>query len=394
MDTGLIEYMSYFTALPHQSEVQISSEELNAAKEIQWSGQGAYETLPGTGYYFPLIYLPQAIALSVGELLGQSVDSSYKLARGFSLGVGTLLLFAAFRTTAPPALVIALLFLPMTLFQAASASIDFLSTAMLLLITALYFDMMKEKEQPGLRTLFAMSALIFLLAGCRLHMAPLVLFPFTLGVRFRNAHAILLFVILCIAIILWYGFALTTTEDMRVNLGATPSQIIQYYLHNPLQFLDALWATLSDGKHTLYYLHSFLGILGWLDVPFTSLTYTILYTFILLILLLAILQGRINDKFISLAVIVSAFSAVFIVFFSLLVTWTPHPASTILGVQGRYFLLPCLLLVSLFETGKTVEGRARKLQTTENFLLILLFSFSVFATADALEARYFLADEL
>ncbi|WP_299665364.1 DUF2142 domain-containing protein [uncultured Ruegeria sp.] len=391
VDSGLLEYMASFESLPRRSEAKISTEQINAAKKIDWSGEQIYETLPGTGYYFPLIYLPQAIALSIGEFLGHSVDVSYKLARLFCLGVGSLLLLAAFRVTTPSALVIALLFLPMALFQASAASIDFVSTSILLLIIALYIDIMKRPAQPRLPKLVGLSVLIFLLAGCRLHMAPLVLLPLTIGVRFRYAHAIFLFSVLCVAIVFWYGFALSVTKDTRVELGASTSEIIRYYVSNPLQFFDLLWITLSDGERSLYLLHSFLGVLGWLDVYFTSKTYSILYLTILVVLFLAIVQGRIDDKLVSFALFSSALGGFFIVFFSLLVTWTPHPASAILGVQGRYFLLPMLLLASLFDVQRTVDGHKKRYRMAENLFLILLFVFSVFSMTNALETRYFLA---
>ncbi|RLJ98539.1 DUF2142 domain-containing protein [Ruegeria conchae] len=394
VDTGLLDYMAQFKSLPHHPEVKVTSAQLNSAKDIDWSGKRAYETLPGTGYYFPLIYLPQALALACGEFLGQSVDASYKLARLFTLGAGSLILLAAFRIMVPSALVIALLFLPMTLFQAASASIDFISTAMVLLIIALYLDIMKRSTRPSIQRMLGLSALIFLLAGCRLHMAPLVLLPLTFGVRFRSIPAISLFMVLCIAIISWYGFALSITKDMRVDLGATTTQILEYYVLNPWQFADTLWATLSDGQRTLYYLHTFLGILGWLDVPFSPQTYTTLFLIVLLILMFAILQGRIDDGLSSFALISSAFGGFFIVFFSLLVTWTPHPASAILGVQGRYFLLPILFLACLFQSRGTIDGRARKYRMAENVLLILLLSFSLFATSEALEARYYFSSNI
>ncbi|EEE35778.1 hypothetical protein RKLH11_3379 [Rhodobacteraceae bacterium KLH11] len=394
VDSGLLEYMSYFKALPHQPDVKISSEELSSAKNIYWSGERIYETLPGTGYYFPLIYLPQAAALWVGKFLGQSVETSYKLTRLFTLSAGSLILLAAFRIAAPPAIVIALLFLPMTLFQAASASIDFLSTAIALLLMAQYISIMKENTNPSFWTLLGLSVLVFLLAGCRLHMAPLVLLPFTIGLRFRNAQAFSFSIILCLGIVLWYGFALSITRDMRVDLGAPTSQIIRFYLFNPLQFPNVLWSTLSDGHSSLYYLHSFLGILGWLDVYFTPLTYTALYLLVLISLILSMRQGRIDDKLISFAIISSTLSGIAIIFFSLLVTWTPHPASTIMGVQGRYFLLPALVLASLFEVNKSSERRARKSIIAENLLLALLFSFSFIILSITLEARYFLPNKI
>ena len=42
--------------------------------------------------------------------------------------------------------------------------------------------------------------------------------------------------------------------------------------------------------------------------------------------------------------LLAALGAGVLVFFALLIGWTPHPAPIIQGVQGRYFIVPALLL--------------------------------------------------
>ena len=51
-----------------------------------------------------------------------------------------------------------------------------------------------------------------------------------------------------------------------------------------------------------------------------------------------------RDAVFRLSLLAIAALSFLLIFFALLVTWTPHPAHVITGVQGRYFLVPALLL--------------------------------------------------
>src|SRR5690606_10680286 len=73
VDTGLLTYMSTYEQLPFKPQLQLSKEMVLDTKYVPWSGEKEFSAAPGTGYYFPLIYAPQAIGLAVGELSGLSV---------------------------------------------------------------------------------------------------------------------------------------------------------------------------------------------------------------------------------------------------------------------------------------------------------------------------------
>ena len=46
----------------------------------------------------------------------------------------------------------------------------------------------------------------------------------------------------------------------------------------------------------------------------------------------------------------------------MLVTWTPHPASVVKGVQGRYFVVPAILL------GYAASGSATRQQPLRQWI--------------------------
>jgi len=86
-----------------------------------------------------------------------------------------------------------------------------------------------------------------------------------------------------------------------------------------------------------------------------------------------------------------AMGSVFLIFFSLLVTWTMHPASIIHGVQGRYFLVPGILIA--YALSSTEYSLSNRFTLVGPILLAALFLFSVEKTANLLLDRYYIIDE-
>src|SRR5690606_3071199 len=117
-----------------------------------------------------------------------------------------------------------------------------------------------------------------------------------------------------------------------------------YVLH-PFDFLGVLFNTLTNAQITNFYTASFFGILGWLDTSIGQRNVQIL-TFSFMAMGLASLatrQWRI-EAFARISLVFISIIALLLVFFLLLITWNPHPSSTIAGVQGRYFWAPVILL--------------------------------------------------
>src|SRR5690606_19536224 len=85
----------------------------------------------------------------------------------------------------------------------------------------------------------------------------------------------------------------------------------------------------------------------------------------------------------------SALCSILMVFFSMLVTWNPHPALLIQGVQGRYFLVP-FIVVSYALGGATLpfEGAARKVAWG---LVLVLVAAGAYSVPRVLIERYFIS---
>jgi hypothetical protein len=88
-----------------------------------------------------------------------------------------------------------------------------------------------------------------------------------------------------------------------------------------------------------------------------------------------------------------------IVFAALLIQWTPHPATVILGVQGRYFFVPALLILVAFtrpfSTSYSFHLSPLKswVQKISLVFLVLLGGTALYCTSALLLGRYYLMPE-
>ncbi|TNJ36588.1 DUF2142 domain-containing protein [Prosthecochloris vibrioformis] len=341
IDSGLLEWQNRY--LPSQDK--LSAEMISSAKQIKWTGERIYNPSPGTGYYFPVIYLPQAAGLLIGELVGLTVENSYKLSRMLALVSIALLIYSAFRIYPVNPLVLAFIAMPMTLFQMSGAGLDGVSSAVAVFTVAAFMRISRDREMVSRWVQYAFSIAIAVLASSRAQTLPLLLLLVPTLFYKRDKKTLLVVVIPLISVIAWTLIALKTTVDLRVPIGESTVNVVSYYLLHPFQFFSILWNTLSNDNYLTFYYRSFLGILGWLDAPFERRYYTYFTVMILTVAVLSVsFNGVKKELFGRFLLVVVAMISVLFVYFALLVTWTPHPAEVISGVQGRYFLIPAIML--------------------------------------------------
>jgi len=387
IDSGLLRYLnSYNPAQP-----KLTAEDVSTSDRIRWSGEQVFETTPGTGYYFPLVYLPQAIALRAGQLLDLSVNDSYKLARVFSLVSVALIIYSGLLIYPPNPLVLALLIMPMTLFQISSATIDGLANALAVFSVSCFLRIM-QRDLSSLRAiLIAMAISIALLASSRIHATPMICFFLAAYYTTRARMTLVLFVIVSVLVVAWTTFVLYTLVDGRVFLGESTSNIIRYYATTPTRFFLLIWETLSSDQWRDFYYKSFVGILGWLDVALDAHVYDLLGSCLIVTAILSFSLSELRRQWIERSVLVAvSISCVMLIFFAMLVTWTPHPAQVILGVQGRYFTIPALLVAYSIGGGSRYVSNLRA--TAANFIVLVVLLVSMFSTVDAILKRYYFVE--
>ena len=154
-----------------------------------------------------------------------------------------------------------------------------------------------------------------------------------------------------------------------------------------MNLVNVLVMTLSDEVQMRGYFSSFFGMLGWLDTPFVGKEYTYLFGLTVLIFLTTVAyRSLVCDKLIRVSLVTCAIGSLAIIFFAMLISWTPHPARVIEGVQGRYFLIPAIMLVyALCHTLREQRG-VRALVALS--LVVILGLYSIVNTGLLLLARY------
>ena len=342
VDKGLLEYFRLYNPYQRHKESML---DLQAGRVIPWRGEEVFFHAPGTGYYFPLVYLPQATALAMGKTLGLTVEHSYYLARVFAMTSGVLVLTLAFYIFWPQPAVLALLLVPMSLFQTASASIDFLCNALAVLVIACFLRLaLLRKEAPN--SLFWMMALaMFLLGTARAHLASMVLLMAAAAWPTRRIQPWSAAAVATVAILAWMALAIPATIDFRIPREVGIGQVVVYYLSAPLQLAKVLGHTVTDGTMLNSYVASFLGM--FFDQPLTHRTYAWLASLMALAIVPCLASPRhlLQAPLARSALVLTGMAGTLLAFLAMLVTWTPHPATLVQGVQGRYLLVPAMLLL-------------------------------------------------
>jgi hypothetical protein len=347
IDSGLIAFKDAHWPLVLDPHRQLSKMEQDAVSRIEWQHTSQFEKMPGAGYYFPLVYGPQALGLLTGRWLGLSVHQSYWFCRAYTSIACVLLLVAAIRMWRPPPLAWALLLLPMTVFQWLSPTIDGLTTSMAVLTLSLFVRICVSQTRPPPPLLMGMVIAIFLLTTTRTHLLPMLALPYFLAWRYRSWRVFLGALFLSLTVLAWLVFAITSTQDDRVQHAVSSGAALWHYISHPQKFLGMVWTSLSHPATFDFYTRSFIGILGWLNVVLPEKAYTIIWTGLGLCSLWTFNRFGPKTGWSSSCRWLLAFlalSATGLVFLAMLTTWTPADSPRIEGVQGRYFIVPAIML--------------------------------------------------
>lgn len=389
VDVGLADYFAVFQAIPYNTQNRLSQAELAAAAKIRWQGETRYTPAPGAAYYMPLIYLPQAAGLAFGKWLDFPVDRSYALVRGLTLLTVVIILAVALNLHPGNPALIALLFLPMSLFQWASPSLDGTALALAVLAAALFMRLMRE---GGLSRgmLWALAGVLVLLTTSRVHLLPLLLMLAIPAWRQRWREAWLLFFATTLLALGWTLVAIKSSYVVRALPGSTTTDIIAFYATQPWEAVMAIWRTLNSAEQMAFYLRSFVGILGWLDAPLPAASYPLLGWGLIAIALLGMAVPRTAGPWAPrLWMAALAIGSAMIVFLALLFTWNPLSPAVIEGIQGRYFTIPLILLTYAIGDWKFFDATSRRGRVATVAVLVFV-GISLVTTCQTILTRYYL----
>ena len=323
---------------------------------------------PGAALYPPIAYLPQGLAIGIARALYLPVSSAYHLTRLVTLITSAAVLFAAFLLVTPSPLQLALLALPMSLFQMASAALDGFSTSMAVLAISLYQALpeTQPRKQPLLHLSLVCSILVVVPA--RLHLWPLLILLFLSARNLKQTWASFTSLTCLSAVLIWVAWITRSTVDLRrapVSTDTVHTAI--KFLSHPNELIALLVRTITNQELLRFYGHSFMGVLGWLHLPLEPPeSYQMLAVMLAVCTVLTVIwtrqqTGRMLLEQTQWLLVAMAILSTLSVFLLLLVAWTPDPtrAQLIEGVQGRYFLLPALMVAMALGAP---QGQQQRLQ--------------------------------
>ena len=360
IDEGLLQYMDCFMPFPLNYHTKVERASLRACDAIHFSGRQRFSSLPNTAMYFPLPYAAQAFAFAIGERSGMSVARSYYLARLLSLSATLLLLLAAFTVYSVPPGAVSLFFMPMCLFQLSAASLDSVTFAMTVVAASLFLRAYRRELPFGTHHSLALSALLLLLATSRviyIVLAPLLMVLYRVR---RSPRNLVLFVVVFLLAASWIGFSLLTVHGQGANAQETSSSdIVKYYLVHPEKLLGVLIRTFGDGDLMRGWWEMFVGNLGWLDIPLGTPAYVLFAVELAGIVVVSFPTKSIAElNFGNAALALVAAGAFFMLLLVSLSAWTPHPATILYWIEGRYFYPIAILFMFSIWSGSLPKERS------------------------------------
>jgi len=244
----------------------------------------------------------------------------------------------------------------------------------------------RRREPASVRRFLAVSALVVVVVGCRIQMAPLLLLPLVVAWGWSGRRWLGL--VPGFAAAGWVLLALGTTQHpMMASMSVTDKLLV--YAQDPLHVWTVMATTLSTSSILEFYGRSFVGLLGWLDAPLPDAVYAAFAVILGAASAWTLLFAGWNDAARArVAVAVIALGSALLIPLLLLLMWTSFDSPVVDGVQGRYFMLPALLLAAAL--APSPQGGAERLERTTSWCAAaVLLCYSLAVTLPTLISRYY-----
>ena len=340
-----------------------------------------------------LIYIPQALGISLARLSGMDSISLLFMGRIFNAAFFALIL--AFTVYVAPyfkKVFSALALLPMSLHLAGSFSYDALIISLIFLYIAYVLKLREQKENVRVRDIALLAALVTVFGPCKIVYAPVVAFGLVVPVKkfgnLKNYILSILFIGASLLIAMYvvnYSIINTyvTESSALLPYEDVPKYTLSYLLTRPREFISLFYLTVLN-ELEFYHVSMFGAYLGNIDAN-TEMPYIFVFVFTIFLILLSCKYKGEEDTFLNKTAILYSLFLFIIIFglilFSMLIAWTPMTSRWILGVQGRYFIpVITLLLFGIKKSGielkRDVSNEILYIMLSSN-LYILLYVFSV-----------------
>jgi uncharacterized membrane protein len=331
---------------------------------------------PQAATEYTLPYIPQALGMAFGQIFSSSPLMLMYLGRLFNMLLAVFLFYMAIRITPLMKWVFFLLaVMPKTLFMIASVSYDGVTLALPMLILALIFRYVFDKEQQvGLKQYLLLAALTLALALCKPPYALISLLVVLIPVgKFGNWKRYAIFVAgILVPVLLAFSMnyllpvigqkpapvpvekshadsvmrAAAPAPADTVTQKIDPAKQMHYVAGNiPHFFWLVIKTTFFDQADDIP--RNFVGIFGWIDTFLPDwVTFFYIFLIVMAALTAAVPEIRANWKQKSAALLIFLVMAILIeLAMYLYASFVSDPM--ISGVQGRYFISIAVLLLFL-----------------------------------------------
>jgi hypothetical protein len=296
--------------------------------------------------YGPVGYLPQAVGVGLGRLVGAPPLTCFYLARLGNLFAAAALLFFAIRLAPFGKHLFALVaLLPMTMFELASVSCDALTISGAMFFTALllWASTRVTLRRVDVALVLGASALLLNVKPGYWALVLLVLLirPAQLRGRIRYGAFVAGNVLAVVGVFLIVLHL--TASDARVQAVGTPQAQLSFILHQPLGFLGIVWSNVCD--NLIVWMIQSIGVLGWFTVALPGAFYLCVLV-VGPMFLVRMRDEEVGPQLRSRALLAAVGVAVFVTMAVALYAFLSPIGSGYLNVQGRY-LAPIWLLLAL-----------------------------------------------
>ncbi len=294
-------------------------------------------------YYSFICYLPQALGLTIGRLVGANTQVTILLARLMTLTAYITCCYRAVKNTPVGKIIFAsLALIPVSMMMSSSFSYD-----SMIVISVLSFTAIILKLRGGYTRGAFIEALVWaFILGAVKGGAGLLILPVALILikKDKKAAVTTASVIVCALLsVLLFNKILPSDELFQFGEEGSGKMMTAFVYQQPVEYLRMLVRTY------LYYADSFLNEafgsrLSYLEPTMTTLTSAgaVITALVLSTFEKDTLELKKADRILFVALSIFAFIAVP----SMLLSYTPAGSGVIYGIQGRYFfqIMPILML--------------------------------------------------
>jgi uncharacterized membrane protein len=388
IDPALLAAMGPFQGIPFHANARVTGADWTPS--IHWSGTQDLQRFGNSAVYPPFFYLPAALGVRLGEIVGLTVLQTLTLSRLLT-GISAVAVGAAAIALAGGAApwLFVILTLPISLSLIASTSQDSLLLACSALAGALFIRSARSSDKAARKEVLGLAIVLSLVAVVRppyAAFALLLIVPTKVSLQIR----FLAIALVATSVALWSGIvAAKSWTNYGAFMGANPAAQIEHLKNNPLIVLPIAFHTVVT--HGRQYIVEFVGQLGSLDVTLPP-AYHVVARVMLVVGLVAATLGlgglpvtRTRRLLIAGALLLSIAGSFLLIYLTFNVPGNP----TVDGVQGRYFL-PVALAGVILLGGLVNSWWQPSLYVSLVTMLIAFPVVTISVVTHALVLRYYL----